>query len=34
MRVHVTDSLFSPKAGWQNATLARMCFSKVEVVAS
>lgn len=30
-RVRVTGSLFCPMAGWQNATLVRMDFSKVEV---
>lgn len=30
-RVRVTGSLFCPMAGWQNVTLVRMDFSKVEV---
>ena len=30
-RIRVTGSLFCPMAGWQNATLVRMDFSKVEV---
>ena len=31
-RVRVTGSLFCPMAGWQNATLVRMDFTKVEVM--
>ena len=33
-RIRVTGSLFCPMAGWQNATLVRMDFSKVELVDS
>lgn len=31
-RIRVTGSLFCPMAGWQNATLVRMDFTKVELV--
>ena len=31
-RVRVTGSLFCPMAGWRNATLVRMDYTKVEVV--
>lgn len=31
-RVRVTGSLFCPMVGWQNATLVRMDFTKVEIV--
>lgn len=31
-RIRVTGSLYCPMAGWQNATLVRMDFTKVELV--